>query len=61
MCKGLITVTPSPPSSDPQPSEVGGRGHRAGGKGGGLQGGRGQGGRGKGKGAKVKGQIRNCL
>ena len=30
-------------SRDPQLSQLGGRGHRAGGKGGGLQGGRGQG------------------
>ena len=53
VCAGPYNCYPLPPSRDPQLSKVGGRGHRAGGKGGGLQGGRGQVGRGKGKGAIV--------
>ena len=52
-CMTCSDYYPPHPSKDPQLSQLGGRGHRAGGKGGGLSGGRGQGGRGKGKGAIV--------
>ena len=55
--QGPYNCYPLPPSRYPQLSEVGGRGHRAGGKGGALPGGRGHGGREKGKGAIVSG---NC-
>ena len=43
--QGPHNCYPLPPSRDPQLSEVGGRGHRAGGKGEGLLRGRGQQGR----------------
>ena len=53
-----MIIIPSPRlSRDPQRFQLGGRGHRAGGKGGGLPGGRGQGGRGEGKGAIVSGSC----
>ena len=50
---GLQRSLPPPFSRHPQRFQLGGRGHRAGGKGGGLSGGRGQNGRGKGKGTIV--------
>ena len=66
VCARPLKLLPPPRSSDPQLSEVGGRGHRVGGKRGGLQGGRGEGGRGKGKGTIVSetcghlgGQVEN--
>ena len=57
VCLACNDHYPPPLSRDPQLFQLAGRGHRAGGKGGGLPGGRGQCGRGKGKGAIVCGHL----